>query len=86
MSPPETGKQGTGYTSSDFSTPTFVQPPVGQPQSGQTYYKLLAYDMTIPSVPAPVRWVSNQISFANAPAGAHGGTLVNLTIEGTWTA
>jgi len=69
--------RGTSYVGPSFSAPSALQQPVS------IYYKLVAYDANNPTV--PVRWVSLEVSFANAPAPPSGGTLVNLSVEGFWT-
>jgi len=47
-----------------------------------TYYKLLARDSVTGTA---VRWVSNQLSLANAPASPDGNPLLAPTVEGFWT-
>lgn len=69
--------RGTSYVGASFATASLLQQPVS------IYYKLVAYDVSNPTV--PVRWVSLEVSFANAPAPPSGGTLVNLSVEGSWT-
>lgn len=73
----EQSSRGTSYVGPNFSPASTLQQPVS------IYYKLVAYDVNNPTV--PVRWVSLEISFANAPAPPSGSPLMNLSVEGSWT-